>query len=68
MILQLGPVLSALKRFSFNDLHTKARSGLSLTLHLLVLSPPLRRPLSFLFELFRDPQVTGTRIVYSVLE
>ena len=24
--------------------------------------------LSFPFELFRDPQVTGTRIVYSVLE
>jgi len=42
--------------------------GLSLTSHLLVLNPPLRRPLSFLFELFRDPQVIGTLIVYSVLE
>jgi hypothetical protein len=43
-------------------------SGLSLTLHPHVLDPQLRRPLSFLFELFRDPQVTEPIIVYSVLE
>jgi hypothetical protein len=56
-----------------NDLVSTAyrkhlRSELSFTSHLLVLNPPLRRPLSFLFELFRDPQLIGTFILYSVLE
>jgi len=56
-----------MKRFNVSNLQDKVSCGLSLACSL-VFNLVATLPFSFFFDLFRDPQVTPRRIIYSTLE